>query len=78
MDRITVFLRTSLFTFGGADAHVPSGVMAITGKVLETPAGGLLIRARRFLDDRGRPIGEQELTLHVPWSKIDHVVVHED
>ena len=78
MESVTVFLRTSLFTFGGADAHVPSGVMAVGGKVLDTPAGGILIRARRFLDERGRPLGEQDVTLHLPWAKIDHLVVHGD
>lgn len=78
MDHVTVFLRTSLFTFGGADAHVPSGVMAVVGRVLDAPGGGLTLRARKFLDERGRPLGEQEVTLLVPWSKIDHLVVHED
>jgi len=78
MDRVTVFLRTSLFTFGSADSHVPAGVMAIVGRVVEGPSGGLLLRAGKFLDERGRPLGEQEITLHLPWSKIDHLVVHED
>lgn len=78
MDNVTVFLRTSLFTFGGGDAHVPSGVMAVVGRVLDTPGGGVTLRARSFVDERGRPLGEQEITLHIPWSKIDHLVVHED
>jgi len=79
MNRVTVYLRTSLFSFSGADAHLPPGVMAIQG---QTPEGGsgstLRVEVDKLLDERGRSLSEDPLSLQLPWSKIDHVVVHSD
>lgn len=77
MEKVTVFLRTSLFSFGGPDPHVPPGVMVIQGAVLGRPAGGLSIETSRMLDDRGRVVSEATVRLELPWSKVDHLWVHE-
>ncbi len=75
MDRVTVFLRTALFSFGGDRAHVPSGATVIEGAVVEQPPAGLLSDASRVTDDRGTTLREGACRLLVPWSKIDHVHV---
>lgn len=78
MDRVTVFLRTSLFSFGGADAHVPAGVMVVVGQIVDRPASGLVLETHEFLDERGRRLSEESITIQLPWAKIDHVIVHAD
>lgn len=78
MDSVTVFLRTELFAFGHTDSHVPNGVMAIEGRILERLAGGLRIETDLLRDIRGRELSDDVLTLELPWSKVDHVVVHEE
>ena len=74
MDQVTVFLRTSLFSYGGPDAHVPHGVMVIDGEILDRPSGGIRLRATRLMDDRGRRLSEAETILQLPWAKIDHIL----
>ena len=74
MESVTVFLRTALFSFGGADSHVPVGVMILDGRIVDRPAGALTIEVDRCRDERGREISEQSLTLQLPWAKIDHIL----
>ena len=73
MDRVTVYLRTSLFSYGGPDAHVPNGVMVVEGEILDRPSGGIRMRAQRLLDDRGRELSRNETVLQLPWAKVDHI-----
>jgi hypothetical protein len=75
MERVTIFLRTSLFSLASDTPHVPPGVMVIEGTVLDQPKGGLLIQTIQLLDDRGRVLGEDAQKLLLPWAKIDHIVV---
>jgi len=77
MERVTVFLRTALFSYGNAQAHVPAGVMVLEGAVVDRPHGGLTVQTSRLLDQQGRDQGEVELVLHLPWAKVDHLLVHE-
>ena len=77
MERVSVFLRTSLFSFGGPDPHVPPGVMVLVGAVTGRPAGGLALLTERMLDDRGRLVSEASIALELPWAKVDHIWVHE-
>lgn len=77
MERVTIFLRTALFTLGGDQGHVPHGAMVVEARVVSTDGPGLTVRTTRFLDERGRTLGEQQVTLQLPWSKIDHVHVRD-
>lgn len=78
MDRVTVYLRTSLFSFGGPEAHVPPGVMVVVGQIVDRPASSLVLEATQLFDERGRQLSEERVTLQLPWSKIDHILVHKD
>lgn len=76
MERVTVFLRTALFSYGNDDAHLPHGVTVIEARVIERLSGGLKIETDLFLDQRGRELADDVLILELPWSKIDHILVH--
>lgn len=78
MERATVFLRTELFSFGHDDAHVPNGVMVIEGRVIERISGGIRFETDLLLDGRGREMTDDVLTLELPWSKVDHILVQEE
>jgi hypothetical protein len=75
MERVTVFLRTALFSYGNADAHLPNGVMVIEGRVLERLSGGLKIETDLMLDVRARELSDDVLILELPWAKVDHILV---
>lgn len=75
MDKVTVFLRTALFTLGLDDGHVPPGVAIIDGDVLDRPSAGLLLSTTRLRDERGRVLADRQVKILIPWSKIDHVHV---
>lgn len=77
MDHVTVYLRTALFSFGGPEAHLPSGVMAIEGTLESETASAITMECERFLDARGREILDEAMSLRIPWEKIDHVVIAE-
>ena len=77
MDTVTVYLRTSLFSLGGPRAHVPAGVMIVEGKT-DSGDSTLTVQVDRLLDERGRELSNAAITLRLPMSKVDHVVVHPD
>lgn len=77
MSRVTVFLRTNLFSYSGPEKHVPSGVMVIDGRVLEQSATGITLETDRLLDDRGRVLSDASLKLVLPLAKIDHLLLRE-
>jgi hypothetical protein len=78
MNNVVIFLRTALFTYGGEQGHVPAGATVIEGRILdEKNPGGALVETAKFLDDRGRKLGEQKVTIVLPWSKVDHVLVRD-
>jgi hypothetical protein len=77
MEKVTVFLRTALFTLGLDDGHVPPGVAIVDGDVVEQPSAGLTLLTRRMRDERGRVLSERAVKVLIPWSKIDHVHLHE-
>ena len=74
MARVTVYLRTSLFTLKGEHAHLPAGAMVLEGDELEGASGGLRLQVDAARDERGRDLGPVAVTLRLPWAKIDHVV----
>ncbi len=74
MERVTVFLRTSLFSFGGPEAHLPVGVMVVEGNLVDRVAGGIVLETDRLLDERGRELSAAGLKIQLPWSKIDHIL----
>ena len=76
MSQVTVFLHTSLFAFNNSEPHLPPGVAAIDGKLLERHAGGILISTSTLCDQKGRELSADPMTLDIPWSKIDHLHVH--
>lgn len=77
MERVSIFLRTPLFSFGGAEDAVPQGVIVITGNLEDDGGAAIRIEAEELRDDRGRTLSDDSLTLYVPWEKIDHIVVFE-
>lgn len=76
MSQVTVFLHTSLFAFNNSERHLPAGVAAIDGELLERHPGGVLLSARSLCDAKGRELSSDAMTLDIPWSKIDHLHVH--
>lgn len=78
MEKVTVFLRTALFSYGHDDAHLPNGVMVIEGRVLERLAGGVKLETDLLLDLRGRELSDDVLVLELPWAKVDHILVSVD
>lgn len=75
MDRVMVFLRTSLYSYGGRDAHIPPGVMVVEGSLVHENQGSIRVDADRFLDERGRELLDEAMTMTIPWGKIDHVLI---
>lgn len=76
MDRVAVYLRTPLYTPGGAEAHLPSGVMIVEASLVEWNPAGVRLDVDRLLDERGHVLREDDVvTLIVPWAKVDHVLV---
>lgn len=73
MQRVTIYLRTALFTFGGEAGHIPFGATVIVGTLDEQGGSGLTVTTAKILDERGRTVSEAVLKLLVPWSKVDHV-----
>ena len=76
MKRVTVYLRTPLFTCGPDQGHVPDGTTVLEGEVEDQPAGGVLLAVHRARDRQGRDLGEVQINLYLPWAKVDHMAVH--
>ncbi len=74
MERVSIYLRTALSSYGGAD-HLPDGVMILEGHLAERDAATLRVETDRLRDDRGRTLLEETITLIVPWEKVDHLLV---
>lgn len=72
--RVRVFLRAPLFTLPN-QAHAPSKALVILGELGEQGAGGYLVRADGFLDEKGNPILAEPVTLIIPGAKVDHLLV---
>ena len=70
--RVRVFLRQPLFTIPG---HLPKGVGVVEGVVQETTGFGITIHVDTYLDEGGKPLSGEGVTLILPGAKIDHVLV---
>lgn len=71
-----MFLKTALFSFSDLsdiEDRIPSGVMMISGKVIEFQSGGILIKAALYFDGRKRKKEGLAQRLFIPLSKIDHI-----
>ena len=77
MERVVVYLRTSLFTTGGPNAHLPTGVMILHGAVAPESSGSLRITVDRMEDGRGKTLGDGPIVLQIPWGKVDHLEIVE-
>ena len=77
MDRVTLYLRASLYSPPGTEPHVPVGAVVMIGKTADRGSGGVTITIESLLDERGKPLPSKPVTVIVPWSKIDHVLLHE-
>lgn len=75
--RVTVYLSTPLFSFGGASSPVPEGCMALEGEQIERQNGAVTVQVKRFLDSRGRMLMGVPRLLIVPLGKVDHILVQE-
>ncbi len=74
MDRVRIFLKTTLFS-ADRDPHVPAEVSVIDAEIVDRGSGALTVKTERVFDERGRPLGEPKLTLVIPWGKVDHLLV---
>ena len=77
MDRVTLFLRASLFSPPGPEPHVPPNGVIIVGNTSDRGGSGVTITIETMSDERGRPLTVKPVTVIVPWAKIDHVLLHE-
>jgi hypothetical protein len=75
--RVTLFLRTALFSPESENAHIPQGIAIIDGETTEGPAGALTVKTKAYRDSRDRALTGSPRTLTIPWSKIDHVLERE-
>ena len=75
MDDITVYLKTPLFTFRGANTHLPREAACVEGQLESRGGGGLTIKATSFKDERGRDLESTPATLFIPMQKIDHAIL---
>lgn len=76
MDRVTIYLRTALFSVAGAEAHLPVGAAIVEGSLVERVTGGLLVQTEQLRDQHGKALAEVSSRLMLPWAKIDHVLHH--
>jgi hypothetical protein len=67
-----VFLRQPLFTIAG---HVPRGAVVVEGIVQETTGFGLTLHIESYMDESGKPLAGEGVTVMLPSAKIDHVLV---
>ncbi|MFT6159725.1 MAG: hypothetical protein ACJAZO_003458 [Myxococcota bacterium] len=76
MSHVTVFLRTALFSLGGDNAHVPAGTMVLKG-TLPGPevTGSLALTVSECLDLRGKSLATDSISLILPMSKVDHILL---
>jgi hypothetical protein len=77
MQRMTLYLRATLFAPPGATPHVPAGALILVGNADEGGSGGVTLRLEQAFDEKGRPLPTTPVRLIVPWAKIDHVLLHE-
>ncbi len=77
MSQVRVFLRTELFTYDGAEGHVPRGTAIIDGATSEGLKGGLTVSATASYDLRGTPLQAAPSNLFLPLAKIDHLLLVE-
>lgn len=75
MDSVSIYLRTPLHSYGGAEAHLPAGVLVVEGQLVDRNDSSIRIDAHRLLDDRGRVLLDETVTLVLPWAKVDHMLV---
>lgn len=70
--RVRVFLRQPLFTLPG---HVPKGAVVVEGVVQETTGFGMTLHVDTFLDELGKVLPGEGVTVILPGAKVDHVLV---
>lgn len=73
--QVTAFLRTSLFSLGGSDAHVPQGAMILDGTTEGPDKGVLVLNLTACRDHRGEKLACSPVRLSIPMSKIDHLLL---
>lgn len=71
MERVTLYLRTPLFTLG-ASGHLPEGVSIVDGDLVESRSGGWVVDTLAAYTDTGKLLSEAHLRLFIPLSKLDH------
>lgn len=70
--RVRVFLRQPLFTLPG---HVPKGAIIVEGVVQETTGFGITLHIDIYMDEFGKALAGDGVTIMLPGAKIDHVLV---
>jgi hypothetical protein len=77
LDRVTLFLRNTLFSANSNITHLPRGVAIIDAEIVDRPAGALTVKATAYRDARDRALEGTPYTLTIPWHKIDHLLVRD-
>ena len=70
----TIFLRTALFTLP-KDGHAPIGAVIVEGEIVDRPSGGIVVVASGYKDGRGNSLEGATVKLHLPWAKVDHILL---
>jgi len=72
LSAVHAYLKTALFHFDGAS---PTGVVALSGDMLDQGNGGITLKVSTWFDSRGREVKGKKKTLVIPWGKLDHVEI---
>ena len=70
-----VFLRQPLFTFPGAQAHVPTSAVVLEGECTPMEGIGLKVVMSACFDEKGKALEVPPLVLVVSAGKIDHLQI---
>lgn len=71
---VRLFLRQDLYVPPGDAAHLPRGVAALDGTLVEINALGAVIEASALLSEKMTPLVHAPVKLLVPAAKIDHLL----
>lgn len=74
-ERVTTYLRTPLYSVGGTEAQLPAGILILEGILVDRDPSSIRMDVERMLDERGRELLDETVTLVIPWAKVDHVLV---
>ena len=75
MDRVVIYLKTSLFSEDKKEGHVPSSTMILEGNITAQPSGGFVVSVTGFRSPSNKSLEGSPCTLYIPGAKIDHMLL---